>query len=192
MASGARSNGFVLFLNPIARKELINLVGICLIVLIISTRYSNAESQVLFFFVKIDANDGAGTQDPSGNGRFRSILAMRMRSKQLPIDPSTICRLILNHDTAILVDVYSKVDVADTLARIINKYDIAASEVPSKCISSFCVLQLSREAKYDGMAACVDIRFETAGIVLLGIIRLDAVSFLLANDVRRVFLSQSL
>lgn len=192
MASGARSNSFILFLDSIARKELINLVGICLIVLIVSARYSNTESQVLLFFMKIDADDGARTQNPSGNGRFRPILAVRMRSKQLPIDPSTICRLILNHDTAIFVDVYSKVDVADALARVIDKNNIAASEVPPECIPGFCVLQLGREAKYDGMASRVYVRFEAASVVLLGIIGLDAVSFLLANDVRRVLLSQSL
>lgn len=74
-----------------------------------------------------------------------------MRCQQVTVDKGTVGRLVLDHDGAILIDVYTEMDVADTLQRVIGKDEIASCRVAPKNKACRRVLELRRETKDNGV-----------------------------------------
>lgn len=134
VAAGPGSDGFGLVLQLMAHEESFDFVGISLVVLIVTARNADTEGKVPSLLVKVDFNDGARGQDPFCQGRISVSSGVRvgMGGQQVAIGPSTVGRLILDHDRAILVHIDAKMNVADSLERVVLEDNIAAPWVATK------------------------------------------------------------
>lgn len=111
----------------------------------------------------------------------------------MTVDKGAVCRLVLNHDIAVLIDVDAEVDIADALEGIVCKDDVASRRVTAKGEAEGMVLDRRGQAQEDGVVAMAGgVGFEAAGMVLEFVVGLYAIGLLLSYDEGRVLESQAL
>lgn len=179
MTSGPRGDG--LYLQSVASKVLLHLSCVCPLVFAVAARDSDSKGKVVHMVMEIDADDGPRAQRPPRNGRLAQLLGAR--SEEVVVDKGAIGGLVLDHDDAVLVDVYAEMDVADPAQRVIDEDDVAPSIVPPKDEAVRRVLGLARQPQQDGVVAMVRrVGLEAARVVLEFVVGLDAVGLVLADD----------
>jgi hypothetical protein len=95
--------------------------------------------------MEIDLDDGARTQNPLANGRVTSSLGLRVGSQKMIIHNGTVGRLVLNHDSAIFVDVNPEMNVTDSFQGIVDKNDVASHRISTKDKAGLRVLEVRRQ-----------------------------------------------
>lgn len=109
------------------------------------------------------------------------------------VDKGSVGRLVLDHDSAVLVDEYAKMDVADPPQWIIGEDDVASTRVPPKDEAGRRAVNLARQPQDNGVVAMICwVGFELTRSVLVLIIEFYVVSFVPADEVRRLGLEQLL
>lgn len=174
-----------------ANEVLLHLSRIRPLIVLLAPGNTNSEGQVAILLVKKDLDDGARAQHPPVDDRLGGILGSRVQ--EVAVDKGAIGGLVLNHDIAVLVDIYAEVDVADALQGVVVEDNVAPRCVATKAIARGGVLDLGGQSQDQRIAAVGgEIGFEAARMVLELVVGLNSVDLILTNNVGRVLLGKSL
>lgn len=154
-------------------------------VLALTTRNPHQEVQVVGSFVHQDLDDGPAVEGP------RDVAGVPGFLLEKPfVHDGTVGGLILQHENAVLVEVYAKVDVAKAAERIVGEGDVAVSRVPTERESHGGILDVGRQAQDDGMRARLDFarRLEGIWVIVLVIVEPSLFYIISRHNMQRAFL----
>lgn len=121
-----------------AGKVLGDLGSVGSIVLVISTGNTDAESQIIKLLMEVDIDDRSGAQYPASDGLLGFVLGMR--GQEMTVNKGAVCGCILDHDVAMLVDIYAEVNIAEAPHGVVGEDDIAPSMISAEGEASSGIL----------------------------------------------------